>query len=239
LLADGHGIASAFNLLAIERSRRPSRYSAKIDAEQRLVTAAGIRDGTVVDRTVVDLALLEMAANGTALDGRSCRPRRANRHSHRHTRETHLVPPHGGLPDWATGVGPATLIIIDEAGMADTLSLDTAVQFAFDRGASVRLVGDDQQLAAIGAGGVLRDIQQGHGALHLTELHRFTDPAEAHASLTLREGDPRALGFYLDHGRVHVGDLAKITEDAFTAWISRPSRRTRHDHARSDPRACR
>jgi hypothetical protein len=117
LLADGHGIASAFNLLAIERSRRPSRYSAKIDAEQRLVTAAGIRDGTVVDRTVVDLALLEMAANGTALDGRSCRPRRANRHSHRHTRETHLVPPHGGLPDWATGVGPATLIIIDEAGM--------------------------------------------------------------------------------------------------------------------------
>ena len=29
---------------------------------------------------------------------------------------------HGDLPDWATGVGPATLIIIDEAGMADTLS---------------------------------------------------------------------------------------------------------------------
>jgi hypothetical protein len=30
------------------------------------------------------------------------------------------------------------LIIIDEAGMADTLSLDTAVRFAIDRGASVR-----------------------------------------------------------------------------------------------------
>jgi AAA domain len=39
-----------------------------LDAEHRLVTAAGIRDGTVLDRTVVDLALLEMAANGTALD---------------------------------------------------------------------------------------------------------------------------------------------------------------------------
>jgi hypothetical protein len=63
----------------------------------------------------------------------------------------------GGLPDWAMGVGPATLMIIDEAGMADTLSLDTAVRFALDRGASVRLIGDDQQLAAIGAGGVLRD----------------------------------------------------------------------------------
>ena len=59
--------------------------------------------------------------------------------------------------------------------MADTLTLDTVVQFALDHGASVRLVGDDQQLAAIGAGGVLRDIQQSHGGLHLSELHRFTN----------------------------------------------------------------
>ena len=110
-------------------------------------------------------------------------------------------------------------MIIDEAGMADTLSLDAAVQFAIDQGASVRLVGDDQQLAAIGAGGILRDIQQTHGALHLTELHRFTDPAEVAASLALREGKPTALNYYLDHGRVHVGDLAKISEDAFTAWV--------------------
>jgi hypothetical protein len=70
------------------------------------------------------------------------------------------------------------LVIIDEAGMADTVSLDTAVQFAMNRGANVRLVGDDQQLAAIGAGGVLRDIQHSHGALRLTELHRFTDPVK-------------------------------------------------------------
>ena len=127
---------------------------------------------------------------------------------------------HGELPDWAAAVGPSTLVIIDEAGMADTLSLDAAVQFAIDRGASVRLVGDDQQLAAIGAGGVLRDIKQTHGALHLAELHRFTNPAEAAASLALREGDPTALDFYLNNGRVHVGDLAKTTEDAFTAWVS-------------------
>jgi hypothetical protein len=100
------------------------------------------------------------------------------------------------------------------------LSLDTAVKFAISHGASVRLVGDDQQLAAIGAGGVLRDIQQSHGALQLTELHRFTDPAEAQASLAQREGDLGALGFYLHHGRVHVGDLAKITEDGFSTWIS-------------------
>jgi hypothetical protein len=32
-----------------------------------------------------------------------------------------------------------------------------------------------QQFAAIGAGGVLSDIKQTHGALLLTELHRFTN----------------------------------------------------------------
>jgi hypothetical protein len=38
------------------------------DAEQRLLTAAGRRNGSAVDQVAVDLALLEMAANGTALD---------------------------------------------------------------------------------------------------------------------------------------------------------------------------
>jgi limonene-1,2-epoxide hydrolase len=82
----------------------------------------------------------------------------------------------GDLPDWAERIGRSTLVIIDEAGMADTLSLDTAVAFVVRRGGSVRLVGDDQQLAAVGAGGVLRDIQASHGAARLTELHRFADP---------------------------------------------------------------
>jgi hypothetical protein len=243
-----------------------------LDAEQRLLTVAGSRDGTVLDRTVVDLALLEMAANGTALDtGQAALVRHmcssgarlqlaiAPAGSGKTTamraltlawaddggQVIGLAPSaaaaavlgeqtgirtdtlarltwsldHGVLPDWAAAIGPSTLIVIDEAGMADTLSLDAVVQFAIDRGASVRLIGDDQQLAAIGAGGVLRDIKNTHGALQLTELHRFTNPAEAHASLALREGDPGALGFYLDHGRVHVGDLAKITEDAFDAWV--------------------
>ena len=39
-----------------------------LDAEQRLVIAAGRRDGAAVDESAVDLALLEMAANRTALD---------------------------------------------------------------------------------------------------------------------------------------------------------------------------
>ncbi len=122
------------------------------------------------------------------------------------------------LPPWARSIGPDTLVVVDEAGMADTMSLDTAVAFITSRGGSVRLIGDDQQLAAISAGGVLRDLDNAYGALRLSELMRFADPGEGAASLALREGQPEALGFYLDNARVHVGDLSAMTEDVFCAW---------------------
>src|SRR5665648_1215182 len=110
--------------------------------------------------------------------------------------------------------------------MADTPSLDRLIEFVTVRGGSVRLVGDDQQLSAVGAGGVLRDIRATHGCLHLTELMRFADPAEGAASLALRDGLPEALGFYLDNNRVHVGDLGTMTDKVFDAW------RTDLDNAR-------
>jgi ATP-dependent exoDNAse (exonuclease V) alpha subunit len=162
-----------------------------LDAEGRLVGAAGCRDGSAVDDTAVDLALLEMAANGTALDaGQAALVRQmctsgarlqlaiAPAGAGKTTAMRALVLAwtqdggqvlglapsaaaaavlaeqtgirsdtlakltwslqRGELPDWATAVGPSTLVIIDEAGMADTLSLDAAVQFAVGRGASVR-----------------------------------------------------------------------------------------------------
>ncbi|WGY04881.1 MobF family relaxase (plasmid) [Nocardioides sp. QY071] len=134
-------------------------------------------------------------------------------HSLEQARETGAA-----MPEWVAGIDSSTLVVIDEAGMADTLSLDAAVSYILERGGSVRLIGDDQQLSAIGAGGVLRDIRATHGALQLTELVRFKDPAEGAASLALREGKAEALGFYLDRERVHVGDLATMTEDVFAAW---------------------
>jgi AAA domain len=79
-------------------------------------------------------------------------------------------------------------------------------------------------LAAIGAGGVLRDIQASHGALRLTELHRFTDPAEAAATLAVRDGRPEALGFYLDRRRVHVGDPSTTLDAVFNGWQADRSR---------------
>jgi conjugative relaxase-like TrwC/TraI family protein len=122
--------------------------------------------------------------------------------------------------EWVRAVDANTLLIIDEAGMADTLRLDYVIGWAIDQGASIRLIGDDQQLGAVFAGGILRDITAAHGAGRLDEVMRFANPAEAYASLALRDGDPAALGFYLDHDRVHPGDATTAAQQVFDAWLA-------------------
>ena len=123
---------------------------------------------------------------------------------------------------WFDHIGPKTLIVVDEAGMASTAGMDAVIAHAMATGASVRLIGDDKQLASVSAGGVLRDIVEHHGALTLSDVVRFTDPAlgaaEGAASLALRDGDPTGIAFYLDHHRVHVGADHVAAEMAYTAW---------------------
>ncbi|MEP6816664.1 MAG: MobF family relaxase, partial [Marmoricola sp.] len=125
---------------------------------------------------------------------------------------------HAFRSDQEVRIGPRTVVVIDEAGMADTLTLDRVIAACARRGARVRLIGDDRQLAAVGAGGVLRDLATTHGAVRLEEVVRFDDPTEAAASLDLRAGDRAAVGFYLDRDRVHVGDTDASLSEVLTAW---------------------
>jgi conjugative relaxase-like TrwC/TraI family protein len=126
------------------------------------------------------------------------------------------------VPEWYTNIGEDTLVIVDEAGMTGTLDLDDAVTALAERGATVRLIGDDQQLASVASGGVLRDIHDRVGALTLSQVVRFRDKAtgaaEGAASLALRDGDDAAIGFYIDHSRLHVGSIVTVTDDAYSAW---------------------
>lgn len=132
----------------------------------------------------------------------------------------HRCQPVEQWPAWMRQLGPRSLVIIDEAGMAGTADLAAAVDVVVSRGGSVRLVGDDHQLTSAAAGGVLRDLDHHVGAVRLTHLRRFTDPGEAAAMLALREGDVAALGFYADLGRIRVGDLATAAESAYVAWVA-------------------
>jgi len=162
--------------------------------------------------------------------------------------------PRDQWPAWVERIGPSTMVIIDEAGQASTADLAATVRYVTMRGGLVRLVGDNQQLAAVGAGGVLRDIADTVGAATLSQVRRFGDPAEAAVTLAVRDGDPAALGYYADHDRIHVGDLGAVTDAAYQAWaadraagldtvllaptrdvVSQLNARARSDRLRTDP----
>ncbi len=89
----------------------------------------------------------------------------------------HAVTTGTAAPAWIDAIGPNTLVIIDEAGMAGTPDLATAIDHVISRGGSVRLVGDDQQLAAIGAGGVCATSPRHTARSTLSQVMRFTHPA--------------------------------------------------------------
>ena len=110
------------------------------------------------------------------------------------------------------------MLLIDEAGMADTRSLDGVRAIAAEHGAVVRLVGDHRQLSAVEAGGALRLIYYDSGGVELTDVRRFDNPAEAEAVLQFRVGDPRSLGFYAAHGRLFGGVRAVALDQLYADW---------------------
>ncbi|WP_067859820.1 MobF family relaxase [Nocardia shimofusensis] len=126
------------------------------------------------------------------------------------------------LPQWVLDIDFTTLVIVDEHVKIGTVKRLKLLRFLADRGATIRCLGDDHQLPAIDAGGVDADMTAAapEHALTLTHVVRFASTAEASASLMLREGDPAALGWYLDNDRVHGGHVGATHDDAYTAWAA-------------------
>ena len=119
---------------------------------------------------------------------------------------------------------PRTVVIVDETGMADDANL-ARLTLAVQHGhASLVLVGDHHQLAAVGPGGALAALIDRHPELTVTLDHnlRQHDPAERTALAELRDGSvTTAIAWYAATGRIHtrpgrVETLAAMTE----AWAS-------------------
>jgi DNA primase catalytic core len=115
-------------------------------------------------------------------------------------------------------VEPGTVVLVDEASLAGTLALAQILDITRQAGGSVRLLGDPAQLGAVAAGGALRLIAEQAGAVELTQIHRFHTNGEAEASLQLREGDHRGLGFYITQHRTQGGSAAQMAEEMFANW---------------------
>ena len=102
-------------------------------------------------------------------------------------------------------------VIVDEAGMLDQDTAIALLTVVAEAGATVALVGDRAQLAAVGRGGVLDMAAQLRGrTFDMAQVHRFTDPAYAEVTVRMRDGrDPgvvfdqlTALGLV----RLHAND---------------------------------
>lgn len=125
--------------------------------------------------------------------------------------QNHLV--HG------TAFQAGQLVIIDEASLAGTLSLDRITHLAERAGAKVLLVGDYAQLQSVDAGGAFGLlVGDREDAPELVDVHRFTHEWEKTASLALRHGRTEVIDTYLDHDRIHDGDAEAMTDAAYTAW---------------------
>ncbi|WP_344225301.1 ATP-dependent DNA helicase [Kocuria atrinae] len=111
------------------------------------------------------------------------------------------------------------LVIIDEASLAGTLSLDRITHLAERADAKVLLVGDYAQLQSVDAGGAFGLlVGDRDDAPELVDVHRFTHAWEKTASLALRHGRTQVIDTYFDHNRLSDGDAEAMTDAAYTAW---------------------
>lgn len=111
------------------------------------------------------------------------------------------------------------LVILDEATLADTNTLDQVTGIAATVGAKVLLVGDWAQLQSVDAGGAFAMLAAArHDVAELTEIHRFTHDWERTASVDLRVGRLEAITAYARHDRLREGSTEDMLEAAYAAW---------------------
>jgi len=114
-----------------------------------------------------------------------------------------------------------TVVFVDEAGMAQTREIAPLLDRAAERGAKVVAIGDDVQLAAVGAGGWFRYLAEHKESpvLRLTEVHRQRDPVERDRLNGLHRGDTDGWIRWADqHDRIHV---QPTVDDAYRDTVKR------------------
>jgi conjugative relaxase-like TrwC/TraI family protein len=117
------------------------------------------------------------------------------------------------------------LVIVDEASLAGTTTIELLAAHAAEVGAKVLLAGDWAQLAAVDAGGafgmLVRDCNNqpnSDPAPELADVRRFASQWEKSASLRLREGDTDVIDHYQENDRIVEGEHEQILDAAYHAW---------------------
>ncbi|MCW3000544.1 MAG: conjugative relaxase [Solirubrobacterales bacterium] len=112
--------------------------------------------------------------------------------------------------DQGNGLATGSVLVVDEAGMVGSRTIDRLAQHAADTKSKLVLVGDDRQLPEIDAGGAFRRLARDLGAIELHQVHRQAEAWDREALAHLRQGEVQAWSAaYRDHGRL----VARPTAD--------------------------
>jgi conjugative relaxase-like TrwC/TraI family protein len=118
-----------------------------------------------------------------------------------------------------TNLRAGELVIVDEATLASTATLDRITGIAEAADAKVLLVGDPYQLQSVEAGGAFSLlVERRMDAPELTEIHRFANKWEKHASLALRRGEVEIISTYARENRIREGLTDEMLDQAYDAW---------------------
>ena len=112
------------------------------------------------------------------------------------------------------------VVLIDEAGMTSTKQILQLMRHASQAGATIRLQGDTNQIAAVSRGDPLRLISQAVGGAEIRHIRRQRVEWQRQASMDAQSGDvAKAIGAYANHGDVTVaGDAETALEAAAIAF---------------------
>ena len=141
-------------------------------------------------------------------------------------------------------IGRRDVFVIDEAGMVGSRQLARFIGEAEERGAKIVLVGDHEQLQAIGAGAPFRAIAEQIGHVELSGIRRQRHDWQRQASVAFAtHKTTEGLAAYRDHGDIHFAEsrdaaMAQIVRDYVADHEKRADgTRVAMAHRRADVRA--
>jgi hypothetical protein len=113
-----------------------------------------------------------------------------------------------------------TVVVMDEAGMADTERLAGLIELTERSDSKLVLVGDQAQLSPIGAGGMFGELQREIPTAELKEVHRAEREWEREAWAQVREGNAQqALAAYEQHEQLHIAETREqAAKEMVEAW---------------------
>jgi conjugative relaxase-like TrwC/TraI family protein len=194
-----------------------------------LVGQAGTGKGVVV-ATAVDAWRREgYQVIGTAVAGATAKRLEADARLERSLTADALL---SRVQNGSVALHARTVVVMDEAGMADTNRLATLTTLTTRSQAKLVLVGDHAQLPSIGAGGMFAALQEKVPTAEVSEVHRARHAWERQAWRQVRTGEAEhALAGYRSHGRLHISDTRveaaeRMVDDWDATRRANPERRT-------------